>query len=331
MSKGYPFLENDCTTLRESRSCRNAKAVYWLPRSEWYIHKERSVFHKLFWSRSWSVLHPAFWKYAMQWLFWKTDPLWYRDNTICQRLWDKWDHLPIQDLGLSGGIPDSDNWYTCHYPYVCRGIRVCRWTSLEVVKCSSVGTLFQHWCLCHSHAGVHRQFCMRRAVCHNRHRYEGSGRKYTGFPWCGEPFRKRSAYNRCFCLPLRHGIKSWYHAEIWVYGRHLTVVWVWRKDGNRFFRMRFSSFNWAFRFWSSLTCLAVRTSPSSISTIEYCLTRLPRADWKKPYSLQSCDWVLPFWWSETRDFLKSSSYIIFCIVVFSHKKPPFLCIIYCNR
>ncbi len=30
-----------------------------------------------------------------------------------------------------------------------------------------------------------------------------------------------------------------------------------------FFRMRFSSSNWALRSWSSLTCFAVRTSPSS--------------------------------------------------------------------
>lgn len=37
LSKGYPFFEKDCTILRESRSCRNVKAVYWVPRSEWNI------------------------------------------------------------------------------------------------------------------------------------------------------------------------------------------------------------------------------------------------------------------------------------------------------
>lgn len=34
LSKGYPFYENDCTTFNESSNCRNAKAVYWEPRSE---------------------------------------------------------------------------------------------------------------------------------------------------------------------------------------------------------------------------------------------------------------------------------------------------------
>ncbi len=62
-----------------------------------------------------------------------------------------------------------------------------------------------------------------------------------------------------------------------------------------FFKMRFSSSNCALRFWSSLTCFAVRTLPSSISTVEYCFTHLPSADWETPYSLQSWDWVLPFW------------------------------------
>lgn len=37
LSKGYPFLEKDCTTFRESNSCRKAEAVYWVPRSEWNI------------------------------------------------------------------------------------------------------------------------------------------------------------------------------------------------------------------------------------------------------------------------------------------------------
>lgn len=34
LSKGYPFLENDCTTFRESNNCRNANAVYCVPLSE---------------------------------------------------------------------------------------------------------------------------------------------------------------------------------------------------------------------------------------------------------------------------------------------------------
>ena len=87
--------------------------------------------------------------------------------------------------------------------------------------------------------------------------------------------------------------------------RCLSVAWRWQ---SLFFKMRFSSSSWALRFWSSLTCFAVRTCPSSISTVEYCLIHLPRADWETPYSLQSWVWVFPFWWSETRDFLKSSSY-----------------------
>ena len=61
-----------------------------------------------------------------------------------------------------------------------------------------------------------------------------------------------------------------------------------------FFKIRFSSSSCALRFWSSLTCFAVRTSPLSISTVEYCLTHLPSADWETPYSLQSWAWVLPF-------------------------------------
>lgn len=34
LSKGYPFFEKECTTLRESNNCRNEKAVYCDPRSE---------------------------------------------------------------------------------------------------------------------------------------------------------------------------------------------------------------------------------------------------------------------------------------------------------
>ena len=40
LSKGYPFLEKDCTTFRESKSCRNANAVYCVPRSEWNMRPQ---------------------------------------------------------------------------------------------------------------------------------------------------------------------------------------------------------------------------------------------------------------------------------------------------
>lgn len=62
-----------------------------------------------------------------------------------------------------------------------------------------------------------------------------------------------------------------------------------------FFRMRFSSSSWALRFWSSFTYFAVRASPLSISTAEYCRIHFARADWETPYSLQNWGCVLPFW------------------------------------
>lgn len=41
-------------------------------------------------------------------------------------------------------------------------------------------------------------------------------------------------------------------------------------------------------------CFAVMTLPLSISAAEYCFPHLPGANWEKPYSLQSWDWVRRF-------------------------------------
>ena len=56
VSKGYPFLENDCTTFRESNSCRNANAVYCVSRLEWNMRTNGTFrFYKLFWTQSWQI------------------------------------------------------------------------------------------------------------------------------------------------------------------------------------------------------------------------------------------------------------------------------------
>lgn len=60
-----------------------------------------------------------------------------------------------------------------------------------------------------------------------------------------------------------------------------------RKDGNRFFNIRFSSSSREIRFGSSLTYLAVKPSPSSILTVEYGLIHFVVADGDTPYSLMS--------------------------------------------
>ena len=104
-----------------------------------------------------------------------------------------------------------------------------------------------------------------------------------------------SVSGKCCGLRWVHGRGFWYCAGIEAYKRHLIFVWVWREDGNRFFRMRFSFSSCAFLFWSSLICFAVRISPLDVSTVEYCLIHLERAVWKTLCSLIREACVLPLW------------------------------------
>ena len=169
---------------------------------------------------------------------------------------------------------------------------------------------------------------MLQVACCSLHRYEESEKQYADFLWYVVRVQQKNVCNKCFCWPEEPCRGFWCCAGNGAYVQHLIVVRVWREDVNRFFKMRFSSSNCALRFWSSFTCLAVRTLPSSISTVEYCFTHLPRSRLWDTVFLAELWLNFAILVKGNEEFFKI--FVIFSIVVCSHKEPPFLCIVNCN-
>lgn len=111
-----------------------------------------------------------------------------------------------------------------------------------------------------THVAIRKQSYRRQVFCCSQRKCAIYRTRWPDFPYYEGQGWKRSAYSRYFCLPVGHDTRSWCCVAVWVCKQQLIFLRVWREDGNRFFRMTFSSSR-ALRFCRTLICLAVRISP----------------------------------------------------------------------
>lgn len=169
---------------------------------------------------------------------------------------------------------------------------------------------------------------MVRAACCSRRKYGGSEKKYIDSPWWGEGVQQGNAYSSWFCWQEEPGIAFWYHSGTEAYEPRLTVVWVRREAGNRFFsyKVLLIKLGISLMQFLNLLCgkdLAIIDFNSWILLDPFDESGLGNAVFFADLGLVFS--ILVEW---DKGFFEIFN--IFGIVVCSHKIPPFWCLIYCD-